>query len=112
HFRMGFTPSKGTEIQSEYLLPREHAVAAIESLRGIADALVPLPQVTAIRTVAADDHRRSPDYEHDVVGFDFAALREAATVAAAPRIAYFRELVARTDPDGVFRNAYLDRLVL
>ena len=28
HFRMGFTPSNGDEIQSEYLLPRANAVAA------------------------------------------------------------------------------------
>lgn len=144
HFRMGFTPSNGTEIQSEYLLPREHAVAAIESLRGIADALVPLLQVTEIRTVAADDLWLSPAYERDVVAFHFTWLREPEAVravlpvleralepydprphwgkwfaadrerieAAYPRIAHFRELVARTDPDGVFRNAYLDRLVL
>ena len=29
HFRMGFTPSSGEELQSEYLVPREHAVAAL-----------------------------------------------------------------------------------
>ena len=34
HFRMGFTPSAGEEIQSEYHVPREHADAAIEALRG------------------------------------------------------------------------------
>ena len=33
HFRMGFTPSSGEEIQSEYLVPRAHAVAAIEAVR-------------------------------------------------------------------------------
>ena len=37
HFRMGFTPSKGDELQAEYLLPRERAVEAIRALRA-ADA--------------------------------------------------------------------------
>ncbi len=27
HFRLGFTPSSGEELQSEYLVPRQHAVA-------------------------------------------------------------------------------------
>ena len=29
HFRMGFTPSSGRELQSEYFVPRRHAVEAI-----------------------------------------------------------------------------------
>ena len=29
HFRMGFTPSAGKELQSEYFVPRKHAVEAI-----------------------------------------------------------------------------------
>jgi len=29
HFRMGFTPSAGKELQSEYFVPRRHAVEAI-----------------------------------------------------------------------------------
>ena len=38
---MEFTPSAGEEIQSEYLVPREHAVAAIEAVRALGDALRP-----------------------------------------------------------------------
>ena len=33
HFRLAFTPSNGEELQSEYHVPREHAVAAIEAMR-------------------------------------------------------------------------------
>jgi xylitol oxidase len=33
HFRMGFTPSSGEELQSEYLFPRRNAVEAIEAVR-------------------------------------------------------------------------------
>src|SRR4051794_13387522 len=41
HFRMGFTPSAGDELQSEYLLPRGHAVAAIRAVQGLAGPLPP-----------------------------------------------------------------------
>lgn len=32
HFRMGFTPSVGEELQSEYLMARHHAAGAILAL--------------------------------------------------------------------------------
>ena len=65
HFRMGFTPSSGDEIQSEYLVPRRHAVAAIEAVRGLARPSAPLLQVAEIRTVAADELWLSPQYGRD-----------------------------------------------
>jgi xylitol oxidase len=54
HFRMGFTPSAGDELQSEYLLPRRDAVPALEAVRALAPRIRPLLQVCEIRTVAAD----------------------------------------------------------
>ncbi|WP_420114919.1 D-arabinono-1,4-lactone oxidase [Pseudactinotalea sp.] len=71
HFRMGFTPSNGSEIQSEYLMDRRHAVAAIEALRGLREQLIPLLQVCEIRTMAADDLWLSAAYERDTVAFHF-----------------------------------------
>jgi len=71
HFRMGFTPSNGEEIQSEYLLPREHALPAIDALRSISATLIPVLQVCEIRTVAADRLWMSPQYERDTVGLHF-----------------------------------------
>jgi alditol oxidase len=41
HFRMGFTPSSGQELQSEYLVPRRHAAAAVQALRGLAEVVRP-----------------------------------------------------------------------
>src|SRR3712207_7083345 len=35
HFRLGSTPSRGEELQSEYFVPREHARTAIGALRGL-----------------------------------------------------------------------------
>jgi alditol oxidase len=71
HFRMGFTPSAGEELQSEYMLPRQHAVAAIEALRAHAELIRPLLLVCEIRTVAADQLWMSMNYEQDSVAFHF-----------------------------------------
>ena len=54
HFRLDFTPSNGAELQSEHLVPREHALAAVEALRALGPRITPLLQVGEIRTVAAD----------------------------------------------------------
>ena len=37
HFRMGFTPSAGKELQSEYFVPRQHAVEAILAVERLRD---------------------------------------------------------------------------
>jgi xylitol oxidase len=81
HFRMGFTPSSGEELQSEYQLPRGRAVAALEALRGLGDRLRPVLQVSELRTVAADRLWMSPQYGQDTLavhftwGPDWAAVR-------------------------------------
>jgi alditol oxidase len=80
HFRMGFTPSAGEEIQSEYHLPRHHALAAIEALRGLADAMRPLLYVCEIRTVAADGLWMSPQYGRDTVALHFTWRRDQHAV--------------------------------
>ena len=71
HFRMGFTPSSGEELQSEYLLPRRYAVEAIEAVRSLAAEIRPLLQVSEIRTVAADRLWMSMNYGQDSVGIHF-----------------------------------------
>jgi xylitol oxidase len=81
HFRMGFTPSAGEEIQSEYLMPRRHAVAAIKAVRALGDALRPVLQVCEIRTVAADRLWMSYQYETDTVALHFTWTREPEAVA-------------------------------
>jgi xylitol oxidase len=137
HFRMGFTPSNGEEIQSEYLVAREHAAPAIEALRGRADAIRPLLQVCELRAIAADRLWMSPQYERDCLGVHFTWRREQAGVeralveveaALAPfdarphwgklflapptyeRAGDFARLAERLDPRGAFRNPWLDRV--
>lgn len=82
HFRMGFTPSSGQEVQSEYLVPRRRGLAAIEALRGVADRMQPLLQVCEFRTVAADRLWMSPQYENDTVAFHFTWRPEQEAVEA------------------------------
>jgi xylitol oxidase len=80
HFRMGFTPSNGDEIQSEYFVAREHAVAAIQALRAVGDTIRPVLQTCEIRTIAADELWMSPQYGQDTIGVHFTWKREQEAV--------------------------------
>jgi xylitol oxidase len=142
HFRMGFTPSSGEELQSELLVPREHAVAAIEAVRALADRIRPVLQVSEIRTTAADRLWMSPQHGRDTIGIHFTWAREPDAVARVladleAALAAFRArphwgklfraadvgalyerrpdfvaLAERLDPRGAFRNAWLEAHVI
>lgn len=83
HFRMGFTPSSGAEIQSEYIVARRHAVPAIEAVRRIGAVLRPLIQVSEIRTIAADTLWMSPQYRQDTIAIHFTWRPEQEAVERA-----------------------------
>ena len=80
---MGFTPSTGAEIQSEFHLPRAQAAAAIEALRSVGGALASVLQICEIRTVAADALWLSPQYDQDTVAFHFTWVRDTPAVLSA-----------------------------
>ena len=80
HFRMGFTPSSGEELQSEYVFPRRYAVEAIEAVSTLADRIQPILQVSEIRTVAADQLWMSMNYGEDTVGIHFTWKPDLAAV--------------------------------
>jgi len=71
HFKAEFTPSAGDELQSEYLIDRIDAPAALEALAGLGDKLGTVTQISEIRTMAADDLWLSPAYGRDTVGLHF-----------------------------------------
>jgi xylitol oxidase len=71
HFRMDHTPSAGAELQTEYLLPRRHAVDALIAIDGLRDRIAPLLQVSEVRTVAADDLWMSTAVGRDSVALHF-----------------------------------------
>lgn len=86
HFKMDFLPSAGAEIQSEYLVAREHAAESIKALRGLSEHITPILQVAEIRSVAADSLWLSASYERDSVAFHFTWIRDQAAVEAAARL--------------------------
>ena len=71
HFRLAFTPSSGRELQSEYLVERGDAVAALQALRPLAGRIAPVLQVSEVRTIAADPLWLSPAQGRDTVGLHF-----------------------------------------
>jgi xylitol oxidase len=137
HFRPEFKPSSaGDELQTEFLMAREHAPAALRELRAVGDRIRPVLQISEIRTVAADDLWLSPFHERDSVAVHFTWIRDTEAVlpvvelvedVLAPfdprphwgkvftrwpaRPERFAELVGRYDPAGKFGNEFL-RLLL
>lgn len=71
HFKMGFTPSSGKELQAEYFVPRENAVDAILALEKKGDLIYPQLMISEIRAVAADELWMSPCYQRDSVAIHF-----------------------------------------
>jgi xylitol oxidase len=141
HFRLGFTPSSGDEFQSEYVVPRRHAAAAVAALRRLSRVVAPLLLVSEIRSIAADTLWLSPFYEQDSVAFHFTWQPRPAEVLAAlpqiesalapfgvrphwgklfvgspharyPKLPEFRRLARDLDGGGKFQNAFLRRYVL
>jgi len=80
HFRPEFTPSAGDELQSEYLLPADHAVPALQALAPVSDRMAPVLRICEIRRIAADDLWLSPCYRQDSVAFHFTWIRDTAAV--------------------------------
>lgn len=143
HFRMGFTPSSGEELQSEYLLPRQYAFAALQAVAQLREHITPLLQISEVRTIAADNLWMSPCYEQDCVGIHFTWKKDweqvrtllpmieerLAAFEARPhwgklftmppervqslyqRLPDFQRLLRHFDPQGKFRNAFLDRYI-
>jgi xylitol oxidase len=143
HFRMDFTPSSGEELQSEYMLPRQHAFAALGIIDQLREYVAPLLQISEVRTIAADKLWMSPCYEQDSVAIHFTWKKDwdgvrrvlpmiedgLAPFNARPhwgklftigavrpgalyeRLPEFRELLQRYDPQGKFRNEFLDRCI-
>jgi xylitol oxidase len=83
HFRMGFMPSSGDELQSEFLLPRRYAGEAIEALRRLSAVVSPALQVSEIRTVAGDELWMSPEYGRDTVAIHFTWVSDEEAVTPA-----------------------------
>ena len=71
HFRLEFTPSSGNELQTEYLMPRNHALAALMAVEDLSELFAPLLQISELRTVAADELWMSPAHGRDSLALHF-----------------------------------------
>jgi len=76
HFKMGFTPSSGKELQSEYFIPRSQAVEAILAIQSLGKQIGPHLFITEIRTIAADTLWMSPCRNQDSVTIHFTWKQE------------------------------------
>ncbi len=140
HFRLDFTPSNGDELQTEYLVPRIHAIAAIEAVRALGDRIAPHLYISELRTMAADSLWLSGAYETDAIGIHFTWKKEPEAVLALlpvieealapfnarphwgklfhsvrkelyPKLPDFVALARELDPAGKFSNEFLERHV-
>ncbi len=96
HFRIEFTPSVGQELQSELLLPREHAGAALAALEERRADIAPALQVFEMRTVAGDDLWLSPCGGRDTVATHFTWVHDLADVR--PALDTVERVLAPFDP--------------
>ena len=143
HFQIDSTPASGDELQTEYFVPRAHAVPALQAVEGLRDRFRSMLWISGIRSVAADRLWLSQSYGTPTIGIHFSwrknwpAVREVMPLveealapfevrphwgklfsmapkqvqAAYPRMEDFKALLGSADPEGKFRNGYLDRYV-
>ena len=71
HFRMGFTPSSGAELQSEYFIPLGRSYEAIQAVERLHEKIAPHLLISEIRCIAADDLWMSPCYQQACTAIHF-----------------------------------------
>lgn len=80
HFKMGFTPSSGKELQAEYFVPWSRAVDAILAIQKMGKAISPHLFISEIRSIAADDLWLSPCYHRPCASIHFTLKQETEKV--------------------------------
>jgi xylitol oxidase len=139
HFKMGFKPSAGKELQSEYFVPIEQAYDAIMAVAKIGEEINPHLFISEIRMIAADEFWMSPCYRKACIAIHTTWKQENAVLELLPkmeaalapfnprphwaklftldpptlqsrieRLNDFKALAATHDPDGKFRNSFLE----
>jgi len=140
HFRIDELPSSGAELQTEYFVPRQHAVAALRAVTALHEQIAPLLMISEVRTIAADNLWMSPCYQQACVAIHFTwklnweGVRQLLpeieaqlapfdarphwgklfTMAPArlhslyQKLPDFQRLLTSYDPQGKFRNPFLD----
>jgi xylitol oxidase len=81
HFRGELPPGYGEEVQTEYMVDRRHAVAAIAAVRELGHSIDPILLSSEIRSMSADQLWLSPAYDRQTVAIHFTFRRETAAIA-------------------------------
>ena len=71
HFKMGFSPSAGDEVQSEFFVDTARGPEALAALCSAAPGFTDQLMVAEVRAIAADDLWMSPQYTRSTVAFHF-----------------------------------------
>lgn len=71
HFKMGFTPSSGEELQAEYFVPFHNGLEAMLAIEKKRDLIYPQLMISEIRTIAADTFWLSPCYNQMCLSIHF-----------------------------------------
>ncbi len=140
HFKMGFTPSSGKELQSEYFIAFEHAYEGLMAIEKLHDKVSPHLLITEVRAIAADELPMSMMYQKTCVAFHFTwkqeipevmallpeieaalepffprphwgklfALKPSVLQSRIEKLADFKALMQKHDPEGKFRNEFID----
>jgi xylitol oxidase len=129
HFRMEFTPSSGDELQTEYFVPRHHALAAMRAVAALRDRLAPVlmspcygqecvglhftwqPNWTAVQALLPLIEQQLAPFEPRPHWGKVFTMPAAQVQARYPRLADFRALLRQYDPQGKFRNAFVDTYI-
>lgn len=141
HFKMGFRPSTGKELQAEYFVPFEHGYEALMAVEKLHEKITPHLFISEIRSIQKDNFWMSPCYKKDCVSIHTTWKQEIDTVnellplveeqlapfnprphwaklfALSPavlqsrieKLGDFRQLANQYDPNGKFRNEFLNR---
>lgn len=80
HFKMGFKPSAGKELQAEYFVPLEHAYEAMMAMEKLHEKITPHLFISEIRTIHEDNLWMSPCYKKTCVALHTTWKQEVDTV--------------------------------
>ena len=80
HFKMGFKPSAGKELQAEYFVPIEHAYEAMMIFEKLTEKITPHLFISEIRAIAADDFWMSPCHKKTCIALHTTWKQEVEAV--------------------------------
>jgi xylitol oxidase len=76
HFALLKPTAPGYEFQTEYFVPRQHAVEAFRVIEDLHPVFASLITLTEIRSLAADELWMSPSYQQPTIGIHFGWERD------------------------------------